>query len=853
VAKQSLLLVDGDARSLRVLEVSLKKAGFNVTTSDNGRDAIEKVAIAPPDLIISDTDMDEMDGFAFCSQLKSHAEWSSIPFIFLTGQTGIEHKIRGLELGVEDYLTKPIYIKEILTRVRILLEKRQRATLEEKREGRTRFAGRLTDMGVVDLIQTIEISRKSGLIHLVSESGRRAELYFRDGKVIDAEAGPLQGEDAVYRLLTWNEGEFEVAFRSVRRRDVIQVSSQGLLMEGMRRLDEWGRLLEQLPALDTRYEVDADELAVRLSELPDELNAILKLFDGNRTLMEVIDASSFGDLETLSIISKLYFEGLLGEAPGDGSSAGEAELGDGVRDGWIDSGPAIAATPATGPMRASAPAAPEADVVGSPLSDVPDEVPGPVARPLAGLAASAVTPGLERRLESTPSERVLALVELAIDAATPVVSMPLPASPPARGGIQVDDGVPHEIDPADKTPPEPLRAANGRLPLVSMASLRPQLTSSLILDELEGTDEFEGATPIPPPMIEDASGPRVVSSLGADAASASGELAGTYAPPRAMTARELVTIAPRRPSEQIAVPVAAIEAAAPRTASAPPARAASVPPVASASAPPASRAPTVPGSRPAMVPSTSVSAPKRPLKPTPKPAARPALKPTPKPAPPLDEDPASRPIPLWPALAILGAGAVVILVLFLRRGDSPARPGADAALARDAGLAAVVPVDATAAAVPDDATAAAVPDDAAAAAVPDDATGRRDAAAAGLRDAGGEVHLGLYAQANAAYRKKKFREAAELAEASVAAQRTLKAVQLLAQALLAAGDYEPAEAAIDVAIGMAPRSAVAWYWKGKIVFARGDRTGARAAFEKSLELKPTGAVADELRLILDRI
>jgi len=320
VSKQSLLLVDGDPRSLRVLEVSLKKAGFNVTTAVNGTDALEKIALALPDLILSETKLDQVDGFDLCQRLKANSAWQAIPFVFLTAQTEIEHKIRGLELGCDDYLTKPIYIKEIVTRVRILLQKQQRSRIEQKREGRTRFAGQLSDMAVVDLIQTIELSRKSGVIQFHGENqdvatGQpvMAAIYFRDGKLIDAEMGSLQGEDAVYRLLTWNDGEFEVVFRTVRRRDVIEMTTQALLMEGMRRLDEWGRLLEQLPNLEARFEVDVKELASRLGEIPDEHNAILRLFDGRRTLMEVIDASAFGDLETLEVIAKLYFEGLLFE------------------------------------------------------------------------------------------------------------------------------------------------------------------------------------------------------------------------------------------------------------------------------------------------------------------------------------------------------------------------------------------------------------------------------------------------------------------------------------------------------------------------------------------------------------
>jgi hypothetical protein len=128
---------------------------------------------------------------------------------------------------------------------------------------------------------------------------------------VDAEFGRLRGEEAVYRALIWNSGSFEVEFRPVQNEDIIPTSTQGLLMEGMRRVDEWGRLLEQLPSLSTIFEIDHEQLLERLNEIPDELNGILRLFDGRRTLIDVVDDSPFEDLSTLSTISKLYFEGLL--------------------------------------------------------------------------------------------------------------------------------------------------------------------------------------------------------------------------------------------------------------------------------------------------------------------------------------------------------------------------------------------------------------------------------------------------------------------------------------------------------------------------------------------------------------
>ncbi|MDX2053737.1 MAG: response regulator [Polyangiaceae bacterium] len=312
MAKKQLLLVDADPRSVRVLEVSLKKVGFSVTTAKNAADALEKVEFSTPDLILTDTRLPGMDGYAFVKKLKDNRELSAIPVVFLTSEKAIEDKMRGLELGVEDYLTKPIFVRELIARVTLLLARRTQqsmaTTLPNSR--RTRLSGSLADMGVVDLLQTFEVSRKSGVAR-VADGPREVRVYFRDGRVVDAVMGRLRGEEAVYRALLWTEGTFEVEFCPVSNEEVVSTSTQGLLMEGMRRVDEWGRLSEQLPPTTAVFEVAHEQLLERLNEIPDELNAILKLFDGKRSLLDVVDESPFEDLSTLQTVSKLFFEGLL--------------------------------------------------------------------------------------------------------------------------------------------------------------------------------------------------------------------------------------------------------------------------------------------------------------------------------------------------------------------------------------------------------------------------------------------------------------------------------------------------------------------------------------------------------------
>ena len=313
MAKKKVLLVDSDLRSLRVLEVSLRKAGYNVTCANDGAAALEIIEHQAPDLVIADTKLPKMDGYAFVRRLRERSEWSTIPVIFLATQRSVEDKIRGLELGVEEYLTKPIFVRELLARVNVVLARCTQESLSDQRASgnlKTRFAGSIQDMTVVDLLQTFEISRKSGTITFKSGS-RLGYVWFKDGRMIDADVGTLRGEEAVYRMLVWNEADFEVDFGPVDREELVEQPTSVLVMEGMRRADEWGRLVEQLPPLSETFEVDHEKLIERLSEIPDELNGILRLLDGRRTLMGVVDESPFEDLSTMTTLSKLYFEGLL--------------------------------------------------------------------------------------------------------------------------------------------------------------------------------------------------------------------------------------------------------------------------------------------------------------------------------------------------------------------------------------------------------------------------------------------------------------------------------------------------------------------------------------------------------------
>lgn len=462
---------------MRVLEVSLKKSGYSVTTASDGADALAKIELSAPDLILSDTRLPRLDGYELVRRMKDKPEHAHIPVVFLTSQKSIEDKIRGLELGVEDYLTKPIFVRELIARVNLLLARRtqERMATAMPMSRRTRLSGSLEDMGVVDLLQTFEISRKTG-VGKIANGRREARIYFRDGKVVDAELGRLRGEEAVYRALIWNSGHFEVDFCPIDREDIIPTSTQGLLMEGMRRVDEWGRLLEQLPPLATIFEVDHEQLVERLNEIPDDLNGILRLFDGKRTLLDVVDDSPFEDLSTLSTITKLFFEGLLvisHQAPDDDVVPSEAELQTSARPAERWSTPADEDVvpeysseprlPAAAAMPSWRPSAPPLALPGEP-SVPPETIPG-----LSPLQRESQPDGDFGSQEHASAERSRPRVVLPSvhDTATPVATSAFDARQAHRTQAGLGPLVPAELLSA---PPDAAMAAPVSQPEASAPS-----------------------------------------------------------------------------------------------------------------------------------------------------------------------------------------------------------------------------------------------------------------------------------------------------------------------------------------------------------------------------------------------
>ena len=117
-----ILIVDDEPRYLRLLEANLKTKEYEVFTATDGEEALESFSANPVDLILLDVMLPGMDGFAVCQRIR---QFSNVPIIMLTAK-GEEHdRVRGLDVGADDYLIKPFSVMELLARVRAVLRRAQ--------------------------------------------------------------------------------------------------------------------------------------------------------------------------------------------------------------------------------------------------------------------------------------------------------------------------------------------------------------------------------------------------------------------------------------------------------------------------------------------------------------------------------------------------------------------------------------------------------------------------------------------------------------------------------------------------------------------------------------------------------
>lgn len=234
-----VLVVDDNALILDLLMKGLAPH-CDIHAAADGGDALLKIVDDPPDLIVCDYRMPGLDGRQLYDKIRARQKTRSIPFIFLASRSDIEEKLRPIVEGVEEFVVKPFFLKDFVRRTKKVIDRLHLEKLQNRAVRPGVIQGRLEEMSILDLMQSLEMGQKSCRL-TIRHDGEACEMFFASGQCADAKLGAAEGEEAVYQVVRWPAGEFEIDFNSAATRNTISRTTTGLLMEALRLMDEGQR------------------------------------------------------------------------------------------------------------------------------------------------------------------------------------------------------------------------------------------------------------------------------------------------------------------------------------------------------------------------------------------------------------------------------------------------------------------------------------------------------------------------------------------------------------------------------------------------------------------------------------
>lgn len=230
-----ILVVDDEASSRSIVAAWLRSPEREVEEAADGEEALERIALARPDLVITDVVMPRMNGWTLVRKLRAMPETAPIPVLFVSSLEDRDDRIHGLSLG-DDYVTKPVDLEELELRVNVALK---RAGAKDTAGGG--IHGSLRDMTIASVLAALSMERSTGLLTL-SGVGVTANLVLREGDVLRArfDDPPRHGVAVLVSLLRWTDGTFDFDSRAVGGEDELGMTTAALLLEAAQRLDEEG-------------------------------------------------------------------------------------------------------------------------------------------------------------------------------------------------------------------------------------------------------------------------------------------------------------------------------------------------------------------------------------------------------------------------------------------------------------------------------------------------------------------------------------------------------------------------------------------------------------------------------------
>ncbi|MGE3635957.1 MAG: response regulator, partial [Sandaracinaceae bacterium] len=225
------------------IKQALEQLGHRVTEAEHGLDALGKAMREPPDVILTDVAMPVMDGWQLLRLLRARDATRRVPVVFMSTLASERDRIRGYELGVDDFLSKPVAPSELLARIlRVVMRSRWEGAAEAPPDEAS-MSGDLRQVSLASLLAFAEAERRSGWIH-IADRHRRGQIGLRSGVIshtyVNDASAPHSLLEKTLAILDWTEGRFTFRETAVDPSPE-SVGVQMALMEHARRKDEQNR------------------------------------------------------------------------------------------------------------------------------------------------------------------------------------------------------------------------------------------------------------------------------------------------------------------------------------------------------------------------------------------------------------------------------------------------------------------------------------------------------------------------------------------------------------------------------------------------------------------------------------
>jgi CheY-like chemotaxis protein len=226
-----VLIVDPDETSMSVLSAPLAADGYKVEHAPNAARAEDIMEDIQPDLILCAIELPHGSGVSLCQKVKQSSTGANIPFVLMADEDDAKRAAESLRAGADDFLTKPVDLEVLFLKLHRLI------AAPEADNADAGVSGTLEDMSFTDMIQIICAGGKSMEITLTRDD-LEGKVWVQAGNIVHAGLKDLEGPEAFYALMQWQEGKFTTNQCSEFPAKTIEVSAMGLLMEGARLADE---------------------------------------------------------------------------------------------------------------------------------------------------------------------------------------------------------------------------------------------------------------------------------------------------------------------------------------------------------------------------------------------------------------------------------------------------------------------------------------------------------------------------------------------------------------------------------------------------------------------------------------